>query len=443
MLPWINQRKSRAHTYLDIIMNKMNVSRRQFIKSSSALAAGAMVAPYVITSHAAPVSELKIRIGLVGCGGRGIGATWDALNAAKEHGIKDIKVVAVGDVFEERAKNFANTDDPRIKGATPCFGFDNYKQVIDNPEVNYVILATPPGFRAQHFAYAVEKGKDIFTEKPVCVDSNTARVFLKAAEESVKKGLKVVGGTQRRHQQGYVETIDQIKQGVIGKIIDLRCYWNQGAIWNNPWDINKSDMENQLRNWYHYLWLCGDHIVEQHVHNVDVCNWIKGEHPVRAYGMGGREALKGPGQIWDHFAVDYEYADGTRMYSQCRQIDNTDSNVSEYVVGTNGSSNPSGNITFNTGKVWRAKQGRNPYVQEHMDLMTAIATNNKKVNEAKTVAESCITAIMGRESAYSGRKVTWEDIIEGDQNLVPDNLVDMNSPVKPWATPCPNTYELF
>lgn len=428
-------------------MKKMDVSRRQFIKSSSVLAAGAMVAPYVITSHAAPVTDLKVRIGLVGCGGRGQGATWDAINAAKEHGIKDIQVVAVGDVFEERAKGFAGNQDivkntNGGKAITAYYGFNNYKQVIDNPEVNYVILATPPGFRAQHFAYVVEKGKNVFTEKPVCVDSATARLFLKAAEESEKKGLKVVAGTQRRHQLGYQETIEQIKMGVIGDILDLRCYWNQGNIWNNPWNINKSDLENQLRNWYHYLWLCGDHIVEQHVHNVDVCNWIKGTHPVRAYGMGGRESLKGPGQIWDHFAVEYEYADGSRMYSQCRQIDNTDSNVSEYVVGTNGSSNPSGTITFKGNKKpWRAKQGRNPYVQEHMDLMTAIA-ENQKVNEARQVAESCITAIMGRESAYSGRKVTWEDILEGNQNLMPENLVDLNSAIKPWNTPCPNSYEL-
>ena len=419
-------------------MKKMDVSRRQFIKSSSVLAAGAMVAPYVVTSHAAPVSDLKVRIGLVGCGGRGQGATWDAINAAKEHGIKDCKVVVVGDVFEEKAKGFAANEN--IKAAYE-FGFDAYKKVIDNPEVNYVILATPPGFRAMHFAYVTEKGKNCFTEKPVCVDSATARIFLKAAEESVKKGMKVVAGTQRRHQQGYQETIAQIQMGAIGEVLDMRCYWNQGAIWNYPWDINKSDMENQLRNWYHYLWLCGDHIVEQHVHNVDVCNWVKGTHPVRAYGMGGCEALKGPNQIWDHFAVEYEYADGTRMYSQCRQIDNTDANVSEDVVGTNGSSNPSGNITFKNGKVWRANQGRNPYVQEHMDLMTAIA-ENKKVNEAKQVAESCITAIMGRESAYSGRKVTWEDIIEGSQELMPENLVDMNSPIKPWKKPETVSYEL-
>lgn len=419
-------------------MKKMDVSRRQFIKSSTVLAAGAMAAPYIITSHAAAVTDLKIRIGLVGCGGRGQGATWDAINAAKEHKIADVKVVAVGDVFEDRAKGFANNEN--IK-AEPCFGFDAYKKVIDNPEVNYVILATPPGFRAMHFAYVVGKGKNTFTEKPVCVDSATARLFLKAADESEKKGMKVVAGTQRRHQQSYQETIAQLQNGVIGDILDLRCYWNQGCIWNNPWDINKSDLENELRNWYHYLWLCGDHIVEQHVHNVDVCNWIKGTHPIRAYGMGGREGLKGPGQIWDHFAVEYEYADGSHMYSQCRQIDNTDSNVSEAVTGSNGSSNPAGSITFKTGKTWRAKQGRNPYVQEHMDLMTAIA-EDKKVNEARQVAESCMTAIMGRESAYSGRKVTWEDILEGKQSLMPDNLVDMNSAIKPWQAPCPNSYEL-
>jgi len=416
----------------------MDVSRRQFIKSSTVLAAGAMAAPYIITGHAAPVADLKLRIGLVGCGGRGTGATHDALNAAKNHGIKDVKVVAVGDVFEERAKGFANQDN--IK-AEACWGFDAYKKVIDNPEVNYVILATPPGFRAMHFAYVIEKGKNVFTEKPVCVDSETARIFLKAAEESEKKGIKVVAGTQRRHQLGYIETINEIQKGVIGDVHTLYAYWNQGAIWNNPWDINKTDMENQLRNWYHYLWLCGDHIVEQHVHNMDVCNWIKGTHPVRAYGMGGCEALKAPNQIWDHFAVEYEYADGSRMISQCRQINNTDANVSEFVVGTNGKANPSGTITFKNGKVWRAKQGINPYVQEHMDLMTAIA-EDKKVNEARQVAESCITAIMGRESAYSGRKVTWEDIIEGSQNILPAEFKDMTTPVKAWNKPATESYEL-
>lgn len=394
--------------------SQTDLSRRHFIKSTSLVAAGAAIAPYVITGHAQ--SDLQIKVGLIGCGGRGKGAAENVLEADK-----NVKIVAVADVFEERAKAAATQFKVSPEN---CFsGFNAYKQLVALPDVNYVILATPPGFRYIHFPAAIEAGKNVFMEKPVAVDGPGVRAVIAAGELADKKGLKVAAGTQRRHQASYIETIKRIHDGEIGDIVALRAYWNQGQIWYNPWNDKVSDMENMLRNWYHYTWLCGDCIVEQHLHNIDVCNWVMNDHPVKAYGMGGRQIpysfYNAKGHIWDHFAVEFEYKSGARMYSQCRQTSNCADNVSEAADGTKGKSNPGGNIQVKGGSNWNfSGKSRNPYVQEHVDLIAAIR-DNTKLNEAVQVAHSTMTAIMGRESAYSGKIITWEEALNSKMSLEP------------------------
>jgi predicted dehydrogenase len=305
-----------------------------------------------------------------------------------------------------------------------CFtGFDAYKQVIGSG-VDLVILATPPGFRPMHLEAAIEAGKHVFTEKPVGVDGPGIRKVLAAAEEARKKGLAVVAGTQRRHQAGYIESMKRIHDGELGDLTSARCYWNQGSLWMKPRESNWSDMEWQIRNWLYFTWLSGDHICEQHVHNLDVVNWAMKGHPVRAVGMGGRQVRTSPdyGNIFDHFAIDYEYENGAHCMSMCRQIPGCEGNVSEAVVGTKGSWD-SKRYTFETnGKRSRVQLKEvNPYDQEHIDLIASIR-DGRPLNELRTVAESTLTAIMGRMSAYTGKAVTWDDALNSKEDLLPKDL---------------------
>jgi myo-inositol 2-dehydrogenase / D-chiro-inositol 1-dehydrogenase len=395
------------------------VSRRQFLKNSSLLAASAAAAvnfPSVL--HAA--EKAPIRAVIIGVGGRGGGAGRNFLDAVKETGI-DGKIVAVADLFPEQARrgkeNFEVPDDK-------CFsGFDAYMKALEVPGVNYAILATPPGFRAAHFKACVEAGKNIFCEKPVAVDGTGARLMYESAEKSKAKNLKVAAGTQRRHQLPYIETIKRIHDGAIGDIVSLRAYWvNGGPIWHRG-DSGSTDLERQIRNWYHYIWLSGDHICEQHVHNIDVCNWIMKDHPVKAWGMGARQQLGNKsGEIWDNFAVEFEYPNGVRVASYCGQIKRDWSSVSEAVVGTKGTSNPSGIIQAKGQPLWRTREkGIDPYVQEHVDLIHAIM-NDTELNEAKQVTDSTLTAIMGREAAYSGAGVNWDEVLNSKFAYGPDQL---------------------
>lgn len=421
--------------------SKTDISRRHFIKSSSLLAAGAAVAPYVITTHAA--SDTPIIVGLIGCGGRGKGAAEDAKEAGKLAGA-NVKIVAVADVFEDRAKAAAKQFG--VDEAMAFGGFDSYKKVLAIKDINYVILATPPGFRSIHFPAAIEAGKNVFMEKPVAVDGSGCRRMYAAGEMAKQKKLCVVAGTQRRHQKGYLETIKRLQDGMIGDIVALRGYWNQGQIWYNPWNEKLSDMENQLRNWYHWMWLCGDHIVEQHVHNIDVCNWIMNDHPVKAYGMGGRQIpysnYNTKGHIYDHFAVEFEYKNGVRMFSQCRQIPGCSDNVSEAAVGTKGTSNPGGSIQVKGGEGWRfTDKAINPYVQEHVDLINTILSGGY-INETKTVTDSTLTAIMGRESTYTGQVLEWDAALNAKLNTMPDNPeMGMSLPAVDVPTPGKHKYE--
>jgi predicted dehydrogenase len=333
-----------------------------------------------------------------------------------------------------------------------CFaGLDAYEKVI-NSDANYIILATPPGFRPLHLQAAVAAGKNIFTEKPVGTDIAGIRKVLAAYEEAQKKGLHIAAGTQRRHQLGYVETMKRIHDGAIGDLTAMRAYWNGNGIWfHNRADLAKlgvkdTDLAYQLYNWYHFVWTCGDHIVEQHVHNLDVCNWAMGnQYPVQANGMGARTVRSNKsgdpnidGHIFDQFAVDFVYANGVHMLSMCRQIPGTQSNVSEALVGTKGTCNP-GSYTINRQPVLTQDQrdaAVDPYIQEHTDLIDSIRTG-KPLNELHNVAMSTLTAIMGRHAAYTGKQVTWDFLLnKSKESLVPEKFDwNMSLPTVSVAVP--------
>jgi predicted dehydrogenase len=416
---------------------KSTSTRRDFLRNSTAAVFASTIAtrlgnvPYV---HAA--GSDMIRVGLIGCGGRGTGAADQVVRAAP-----NVKLIAMGDAFKDRLDESRQTltkqhgDKIDVPGDRCFVGFDAYQKVIAS-DINYVILATPPGFRPGHLKAAVEAGKNIFTEKPVAVDGPGIRTCLETYEEAKAKGLFIGAGTQRHHQTGYLETLKQIHGGAIGEIVAARCYWNQGSIWKKDRQPAWSDMEYQMRNWYYYTWLCGDHIVEQHVHNLDVINWAMQAHPVRALGMGGRQVRTGPeyGHIYDHFTVDYEYENGVHMMSMCRQIDNCDNSVSEALVGTKGTCQVN-RYTIKGEKNWRFPgKDNDAYLQEHTDLIESIRSA-KPVNELKNVAESTLTAIMGRMSAYTGKMVTWDEALNSHEDLFPKELTWGKMPFPTVAMP--------
>jgi predicted dehydrogenase len=426
-------------------------TRRTFLQTSAAAGAAALTTLAAAPAVHAEGSDL-IKVGVIGCGGRGSGAADDVLHAAK-----GVQIVALGDVFKNRLddcrRRLINTPktDAAVKelGNTVdlpeerCYvGLDAYQRVIDTPGVNYIILATPPGFRPPHLQAAVAAGKNIFCEKPVGVDGPGIRKVLQAYEDALQKKLCIVAGTQRRHEAGYIEAIKRIQDGEIGDVTSARGYWNGQGIWFRPRKEGMSDLAYQLNNWYHFVWLCGDHIVEQHVHNLDVCNWAIGAHPTKAVGLGGRSNRQQGdasvvGQIFDHFAVDYEYPKGVHVMSMCRQIAGTEENVSEAVVGTKGSFDSHG-YRVNGKSVRSRAQGQkdiSPYVQEHTDLIECIRTG-KPINELKNVAESTLTAILGRMTTYTGKLVTWEQALNSKEETMPTQLAwDMSLPVAPVAVP--------
>jgi predicted dehydrogenase len=339
-----------------------------------------------------------------------------------------VQFTVMADVFKDHLDasraNLKNLGDHYAVTDENCFvGFDAYKRALAT-DVDLVILATPPGYRPIHLKAAAEAGKHIFAEKPVATDPGGIREVLAAAEIVDQKGKSLVCGTQRRHDVGYIETIKRIHAGQIGKIVSGNFYWNQGSLWMHPRQAGWSDMEWQLRNWLYFTWLSGDHIVEQHVHQIDVMNWVMGAHPVSAYAMGGRQVRTDPayGQIFDHFAIEYEFEGGVRISCQCRQQDNTDLRVSEWVVGTEGTSNCATTISGkNRWKFDRPKDAAGPYQQEHVDLIESIVSG-KPINEGKRIAESTLTAIMGRMSAYTGKTVTWDQAMESKLNLRPEKM---------------------
>ena len=418
-------------------------SRRDFLKTSTA---AAVATGFVRVPGAWAAGSDAIRVGLIGCGGRGTGAAENVLSAAP-----GVKLVAMGDAFRDRleasrAELLKNPKLASLIDVTPersFVGLDAFQKVIAS-DVDYIILATPPGFRPEHLQAAVAAGKNIFAEKPLAVDGPGIRSVLETYEQAKAKNLAVMGGTQRRHSNGYIETMKRVHDGAIGDLQAARCYWNQGALWNKPRQAEWSDLEWQMRNWLYFTWLSGDHIVEQHIHNLDVVNWAMNAHPAKALGLGGRQVRTGPewGHIFDHFTVDYEYPSGAHLLSMCRQMPGTEGRVGEDLQGTLGACATSQDAKryVITGKnEWRLSPdqvGVDPYVQEHTDLIASIRAG-KPLNELKTVAESTLTAIMGRMSAYTGQSVTWEQALNSQQALVPPSgqLAWGPMPVPPVAEP--------
>lgn len=425
----------------DQTQNDASVTRRDFLKTGAVAAAGT-AALLATGNYAFAQGSGTIRVGLVGCGGRGTGAAGDCANSAP-----GVQIMAMGDVFRDRLdgardnlKKSLGADKFKVTDANCFVGFDAYKQVIAAP-VDLVILATPPGFRAMMVEAAINAGKHVFMEKPVAVDPTEVRQIIAASDMAEKKKLAVVTGTQRRHQGAYVETMKRVHAGAIGDIVSAQCYWNQGGLWMNPRQPAWSDMEWQIRNWLYFTWLSGDHIVEQHVHNLDVMNWVMQGHPVKALSLGGRQVRTDPayGHVFDHFTTEFEYPNGVRVLSMCRQIDGTASRVEERVEGTKGTTNCAGSIRGENA--WRFEgDSPNPYVQEHTDLIASIRAN-KPLNEGRRIAESTLTAIMARMSAYTGQEVTWEQAMNSKLSLMPAKLEMGPLPVPPVAVPGKTTLE--
>lgn len=420
-----------------LLPNDSSASRRQFLQTSSVALAGTALAGGLSIARAAhPLGDDEIKIGLIGCGGRGKGAAEDALRAPGK-----VRLVAMGDVFPDRmedALGYLNSrvgDRVDVPKERQFIGFDAYEKVLAS-DVNYIILATPPGFRPIHFEAAINANKNVFMEKPVAVDAPGIRRVLAAGEKAKEKGLGVGVGLQRRHHPGYIETVKRIQDGEIGDVICTRVYWNTGPLWVRNRQPDDTEMKFQVRNWYYFNWLCGDHIVEQHIHNIDVSNWLKGMVPVEAQGQGGRQVRTGNayGQIFDHHMVEFTYPDGTKMFSQCRQIADCWPDQSEHAHGTAGSADVKMHRFFGPdGKpTWRYRGPRVPeYQQEHADLQASIR-QGEPLNETEIGATSTMTAILGRMATYSGKIIKWDDAIASDIDLSPKHYAwDADPPVMP------------
>ena len=414
-----------------------SVSRRQFMRTSAAATVTLAAAPLAVARSAHAGGSDALRVGLVGCGGRGTGAANNALEASGRS-----RLVALADVFGDRLADargrLASFGERGQVTDSRCYvGFEAYRNLIES-DLDIVILATPPHFRPAHFAAAVEAGRHVFIEKPVAVDPAGIRTVLAAAQDAERRGLSVVAGTQRRHEASYRAALERVRDGAIGRLVAARCSWNMGGLWMKAPRPEWTDMEWQIRNWLYFTWLSGDHIVEQHVHNLDVVNWAMGAHPLRAMGMGGRQVRRHPhyGQIFDHFAIEYEYPGGVFLTSMCRQIDGCASRVAEALHGSEGTlvTRP-GHALIEGANAWRF-EGRNPnpYVQEHADLVASLS-GGPPMNEARQVAESTLTAIMGRMSAYTGQVVTWEQALDSALDLTPPAYEFGDLPVEPVAIP--------
>ena len=417
-------------------MKNQNQTRREFVKQTSLVAGSLMAMPLVSNANFFNSSvDDTIKVALVGCGGRGTGAAMQALLTKQ-----NVKLVAMADAFRDRLddcyKNLMVDDLSDWSGAsgniqskvlvteeTKFVGFDGYKKAIALADV--VILTTPPGFRPIHFEEAVKQGKHVFMEKPVATDPAGIKRVLDAAAMAKQKKLNVVVGLQRHYQNSYRELYKRLKDGMIGDIVSAQAWWNNEGVWVNPRQPGQTEMEYQMRNWYYFNWLCGDHITEQHIHNIDVINWFKGSYPIKAQGMGGREVRKGKefGEIFDHHYVEFEYADGSILNSQCRHIKGTMDKVDEQVMGTKGNIYCGAmNITDRKGKVlyqFEKEKENNPYQTEHDELFEAIAKREYKFADAENGAKSTMTSILGRLATYSGNVVEWETAINSGLSIMP------------------------
>ena len=412
-------------------------TRRNFLEVSAAVAAGGFllgcssksgrgdyyVPPLLETAPDGP----ELKAGLVGCGGRGTGAALTFLQSGP-----NLTITAIGDVLQDKLDACATNIEEETGVVVPqdnrFIGFDAYQKVIDSG-VDIVLFATPPKFRPEHFEAAVAANKHCFLEKPVAVDPVGARSIMATARKAENLGLSVVCGTQRRHQHSYVETYKRVMDGAIGDIVSANVWWNGGQLWYRTKQDDWSDMEYMIRDWVNWCWLSGDHIVEQHVHNLDVVHWFTGMHPANAVGFGARQR-RVTGDQFDMFSIDYSYDNGMHVHSMCRQIDGCVNNVSEYIMGTKGATNCANTIYDQNGEVtWKYEAPEQedverydlatPYIQEHTDLVTAIR-RDEPVVEAEDTAISTLVAVMGRESAYTGKEITWDEMMNSDMRLGPD-----------------------
>ncbi len=404
-------------------------ARRDFLKSTALIAGATVLSTSPLTGAYASGSD-TIKIALIGCGDRGTGAAFQALST--NH---NLKLVAMADTFQDRLDNSFKVLSDKFKEKVDVpkerqfVGFDGYLKAI--PLADVVLLVTPPGFRPTHFEEAIKQNKHVFMEKPVAVDSPGIRKVLAIAEEAKKKKLNVVVGLQRRYQDNYVEAIKRIRDGAIGKVHSGQVYWNSGGVWVKPRQTGQSEMEFQMRNWYYFNWLCGDHIVEQHVHNLDVANWVLDAYPVSAQGTGSQAWRTGKdyGEIYDNHAVEFTYADGSVIYSQCRHFEGASNRVDESFQGSKGKVYLSAS---NRGVLWDAngnelynhdtRNNRNPYQTEHDLLFDAIANNRHEFNDAERGAKSTFTSILGRYATYSGKVLNWEEALNANNSLMPETV---------------------
>jgi predicted dehydrogenase len=411
-------------------------SRRDFVKQSSLLAGGLIAAPFLSNANYFSGADDTIRVALVGCGGRGTGAVAQALVSKQ-----NVKLVAMADAFRDNLDNcykaITADDMSDVTGQSGNLknridvpeqnkftGFDAYKKAISLADV--VILATPPGFRPVHFAECIAQGKHVFMEKPVATDPAGVKKVLETAELAKKKKLNVVVGLQRHYQNSYRELYK--RKDDIGDIVAAQAWWNNDGVWVRKRQPQQTEMEYQMRNWYYFNWLCGDHINEQHIHNIDVINWFKGGYPVKAQGMGGREVRKGKdfGEIYDHHYVEFTYADGSILNSQCRHIPGTMSKVDELLIGTKGKIFcDEAKITDNKGGIifqYDKKSENNPYQTEHDELFAAIAKGEYKFADAENGAKSTMTAVLGRMATYSGQVIEFDKALNSGLDLQPKKL---------------------
>jgi len=484
--------------------SRRQLLRRDFLKASTALTAGAsLVGGLTITQSAHAAGSDEIKVALIGCGGRGAGAVRNRLQVGD-----NVKITAVADAFEGQARNGArdlrnestNEDAPwfgkvDIPDDHVFWGLDSYKKAIDclNPG-DQVILCSPPGFRPFHYRAAVEKGLHVFMEKPVCIDAPGFNHFMETNKMADAKGLKICVGYCYRYDANFVNWIEQIHAGKIGDVQYTRGYYNVGPIWCRNRNPGEGELEFQVRNWYHFVWLCGENIVEQHCHRVDVDNWIhsKGDrmaHPIEANGMGGRlvksgredllrqaplfenraewdewyQQYKGEfyrhGQAWDSFFVEFTYADGSRSYSQCRHIKGTWVHNNDYVHGTAGTaiggvSSPTVLFGPDGEEIWRNPENypKGMYDWEHDSHVKAIR-DDKPMNDGYSAAMSSMMAVLGREAAYSGQVIQWDDLVAKGRNYFPNGEITsfgQPAPVQPDANgfyegsvPVPGMYSPF
>ena len=430
-------------------MEKNKMNRRDFLQRSTILGVGGIVGVSALASACKGpkyvplrkpedyyIPELpdkaiqgkEIKVGVIGCGGRGSGAIQNLFDAAD-----GIRLTALGDVFPDRIEGLRKMAAEKLGQEVPdenCFiGFDAYQKVIDSG-VDMIIDTTPPVFRPDHFKYAVQKGVHSFLEKPVAVDAKGYRTMMAAAKQAQAKGLCVVCGTQRHHQRPYVEAFRKIQEGYIGEITGGNVYWNQGMLWYRNREKGWSDMEWMIRDWVNWKWLSGDHIVEQHVHNIDVFLWMSGYKVAKATGFGARHR-RITGDQYDQFSIDFEMENGVHLHSMCRQIDGCSNAVGEIIYGTKGSWNSfdheikdlDGNVVwkFDNEKAETEFQQHNPYVLEHVDLVNHIR-KGEPIDEATACAMSTLAGVMGRTAAYTGDTVSWDDMSQSEMDYLPEKL---------------------